>query len=100
MAFIHKGCGGEINVVKRKCKLCGKVWTGGKSLLVPPDDWMLMLQGEARKPTSYARWADKVPYAGTVAGMLPNWPRWLRILTFIIYIISIPLVIILFIKGC
>jgi len=32
-------------------------------------------------PTQYARWADKVPGVSFVAGRLPNWPRWMRILT-------------------
>jgi hypothetical protein len=100
MAYLHRDCGGQINLIKRQCKLCGKIWTDSKSVIVPPNDWVLMLRGEERKPTSYAKWADRVPYAGTIASLFPNWPRWLRIMAFILYIISIPIMIMVFIRSC
>ena len=28
---------------------------------------------------THAKWGDKIPGVGNVAGLLPNWPRWLRI---------------------
>jgi len=84
MPYIHTGknCNGEIGLWSRKCKKCGKRWPlmalfGYK----PPKDMRFVVIPPEKQETKYAKWADKVPYAGNIASSLPNWPRWARILT-------------------
>ena len=100
MAYIHKKCGGDISLFRRKCKKCGKVWNDGRTWLLPPKDWIMLVRGTPSKPTSYAKWGDKVPFAATVASMLPNWPRWARITAFVIYIVTSIVFIAWIIQGC
>lgn len=86
MPYYHiTKCGGEISFWSRKCRKCGKKWPF--MLLfspVPPKDMKYLITPPVRGETHYAKWADKVPYAGDVASKLPNWPRWARILTAVV----------------
>lgn len=47
--------------------------------------------------TSYAKWGDKYPGVGTIASRLPNWPRPVRLIIFLLFWF---LLIGLFIKVC
>lgn len=99
-SYIHKKCGGDIAIFRRKCKKCGKKWNDAATLIVPPKDWILLKYDTPRKSTSYAKWGDKVPYVGWIAGKLPNWPKWARVTAFFIYILAIGAFIAWAIRSC
>ena len=96
MEFYHTACGGRIDTKTRTCLRCKRHWnwfsfrftlteirpvpaslTRSKPKLEP---WV------KPKPTSYAKWGDRLPGVGIVASKLPNWPRWARILVTLILI--------------
>jgi len=91
MPYYHHKCHGKIRwfpplPIPPKCTKCGKVWNP------------LVIYGPMRKDmyfaapttsafkgtTSYAKWGDKLPLAGVIASLLPNWPRWLRITSVVV----------------
>lgn len=49
-----------------------------------PDDMYFIIPQIKKGKTSYAKWGDKVPAVAMVASHLPNWPRWLRIVAFVL----------------
>lgn len=83
MRFIHTRCRGEIDPKRRMCKKCKKRWNLVSFMLTseirPMTDKKGRLVMEESRPTTYAKWADRVG-AGWFASKLPNWPRWARIL--------------------
>lgn len=101
MGYIHKGCGGEIRwwgifPVPPKCKKCGKTWNPLVIYGPPRGDMIYDIQ--PKTPATYANWADKFPFTGLIASLLPNWPRWARILS-VVVVIGIVIVIVYFIGG-
>lgn len=87
--YIHTECGGEINTKGRRCTRCKKKWNPISFIFDPtgirPTKVRVPYE-PMRKPTTHARWGDKIPGVGTIAGLLPNWPRWLRILSVVVII--------------
>jgi hypothetical protein len=84
MPYYHKYCGGKISwvpplPVPPRCNDCGKIWNPLVVYGPRPKDMEYRLE---REPATYARWADKLPGAGSIASHLPNWPRWARITSF------------------
>lgn len=94
MPYLHRDCMGEIGLLSRRCKKCGKRWPI-KYLFTPspPDDMFFYIKPKEikRGSTSYAKWADKYPAVGDMASRLPNWPRWTRLL-----VASVSILIIVF----
>jgi len=96
MRFKHKGCGGEVDTKARKCLKCNKKWGRSSFLFATDLRPMVGVDGQLKtkerpvseKPlvgqTSYAKWGDKVPGVSQIASHLPNWPRWVRILVFVV----------------
>ena len=86
--WVHSKCGGELDtriIGGRRCLKCKKRWSILSFIFTPSEvrPKMVKIPWEPiRKPTSYAKWADKVPLpVGQFASILPNWPRWARVLT-------------------
>ena len=99
MKYIHSGCGGEIDTRRRKCLLCGKKWTLISFWLTAGEIRPYKVEaGAVKRTTSYARWADRIPFVPVVAGHLPNWPRWARILSTVVVYGSI-ITLILWLVG-
>jgi len=97
--WIHMECGGTINIKSRLCTKCGKTWSFWDFFMDPVEIRPLKTTEEVPE-TSYAKWADRVPYVSYFAGRLPNWPRWARILsTLLIYGILVFGLIIVFFQG-
>lgn len=100
--WMHSKCGGEVDTKSRRCLKCKKQW-GYLAFIFDPKGLRLINIPipyepirEKEEGTSYAKWADKLPYVGVVASKLPKWPRWARIVAtialygiigFIIYIL-------------
>jgi len=97
--IIHKHCGGEVRMFPPLCKKCKKRWPL-YALFIQPKDIKILPVSVKRETTSHAKWADKVPYAGQVAGYLPNWPRWARIVATLTWIVFIIGIIAFAIKAC
>jgi len=99
MPYIHKGCGGQIKwffllPLPPRCTKCKKSWSPAVLYGAPPKDMTyISTRIEIKRHEDYAKWGDKIPYVGTVAGFLPKWPRWARILSFIIFLSIIGLII-------
>jgi len=90
MPFYHTKCGGDISILRRRCKKCGHKWSLWgiffDSHIHPGTSYDRQAKKPKRTPTSYAKWADNLPAVATVAGRLPKWPRWARItVVFIIF---------------
>lgn len=109
MPYIHKGCGGVIGLISRRCKKCKRKWPISAWFLYPPPKDMIFATRLGKIPagkiprmekgkTPYARWADNIPGAGIIASRLPRWPRWARILLFVGILIAI-LFIARYIRG-
>jgi hypothetical protein len=102
MPYYHSKDGGEILFWQRKCKICGKRWpiTALGSFKIPEGMTTFRVNAPKISPgtTQYAKWADRVPGAGSVAGRLPNWPRWARILVTLV-IVGIIVGIVIIIRG-
>lgn len=102
MDFYHSKCGGYIDPVSRECKKCHKKWSKISFLLDPrgirvlPGTMVGVKVANSKGKSSYAKWADKVPGAGAFASKLPNWPRWVRILSVVILFG----LVILLMRGC
>jgi predicted ATP-dependent serine protease len=90
MPFYHTKCGGDVRVGiwGGKCTKCKKRWNPISALF---NSEMRVIHEEkpekisTRKPTSYAKWADKWHGVPTIASHLPNWPRWARVLTGLVF---------------
>lgn len=96
MPYYHIKCNGKISILRRKCNKCGKKWPFMALLRYPqPSDITKHAWGE-KKPTTYAKWADKYPFVNVIARLLPNWPKWARILSTSIIILIVILVFIYF----
>lgn len=90
MRFMHTKCGGDIDIKTKTCLRCSKHWNWftwwmTATEIRPVAEIPTRKVGDraiSLKPTrkQYAGWADKVPGATLLPGMLPNWPRWARIL--------------------
>lgn len=101
MAYAHKHCGGYISMSKRRCTKCGKKWTFFKFWLDPtlakkhiqivPETQEKFQEKLANRHTkgSYSSWADRLPGVGTVASILPRWPKWARITTVVVILLII-----------
>lgn len=82
--YTHTKCGGTIDIRHRSCLKCKKRWSIIDFVIDPVGIRPILIKEEvSTKKRTYASWADKLPYVGIVAGVLPNWPRWLRILVFV-----------------
>lgn len=87
MPYYHKGCGGEIGLLTRKCKKCGHKWGISAWFQYPPPKNMTKFivptkPKAVRGKTDYAKWADNrnvIPGVAAIASLLPNIPRWARI---------------------
>lgn len=92
MPYIHKSCGGQIRwfppfPIPPKCKKCGKTWNPIIIYGFKPKDMLYVLPKiQIKRHEDYAKWADRIPYVSTVAGVLPRWPRWARMLSFIVFL--------------
>lgn len=83
--YLHTKCGGQVDVKKRSCTKCHKVWNIVEFVVDPIGIRPVLIKDKISiKKRTYASWADKLPYVGVVAGILPNWPRWLRIIIFLL----------------
>jgi len=87
MPYYHKKDNGKIGLWSRKCSKCGKRWPVSTWFIYPPPKDMTKYVVEGKdKPTTYSKWADKIPFASTIPQLLPNWPRWARIASFCILV--------------
>lgn len=103
MPYYHKGCGGQISILTRKCKKCGHRWGIMAWFSYPPPRNMTKYVVEAKAPsvkkgkTTYAKWADKpdmLPGVGWVASHMPRIKqRWARILIVACVITALVLII-------
>ena len=84
--WVHTKCGGEVNVLRRTCTKCKKKW-GLIAFLIDPTGLRIGKEVIKESPTSYSKWADKLPYVGLVAERLPDWPKWARILSLIVFLL-------------
>jgi len=107
MEFIHANCGGDIR--DRVCQGCGKKWglaaymsaTDIRPKPVSREERLAKLAEKPPKPvTTYASWADNIPFVPVIAKLYPNWPRKWRILSFVIFYGIIITGIIYWIKTC
>jgi len=107
MKFVHTKCGGE--VVDGKCLRCKKKWnhvTRLTTLEIRPmpvsrEDRKEKLFNKPPKPvTTYAGWADSIPFVSTVAKLYPNWPRKWRIISFITFWTLVITGIVFWIQSC
>ena len=96
MPYYHVRCGGEIRwyppfPIPPKCKRCGRVWSPLVMYGPPRKDmnFLVSLPELKKGKTTYAKWADKFPGAGTMASRLPNWPRWARMLTALVLVLAV-----------
>lgn len=93
MEFYHKGCGGTIDPVHRRCLKCKKQWN---LLSFQVNNEIRMVPGTLVKtPVNSGElpwWMDKTKFVDK----LPKWPRWLRIVT-VVLVLSIPISIIIWI---
>jgi len=99
MAYYHKKCNGRISILSRRCSKCGKRWPISVWFQYPlPRDMTKFIIEAGKEPGTYAKWADKVPFANIIPRALPNWPRWARILV-LITLIAIIVIITIIIRG-
>ncbi len=93
MPYYHVKCRGQIRwypflPIPPKCQKCGQTWSF-LTVFGPKRDDMTYVLPEYKGPkvklekggTNYAPWADTLPAVAMIASRLPNWPRWLRILS-------------------
>ena len=106
MILVHKKCGGIINKSNRTCSKCSRKWNIISFLFTPTDIRLVnsRINGEVKPikkgTTSYAKWGDYLPGVAQVASRLPNWPRWLRVLSVLITLgVTVGLIIIL-VSSC
>jgi hypothetical protein len=107
MPLVHKHCGGFVSSITCKCNKCGKKWNPLNFWFNPTISWNEIQNkrmskeeiasriASRHKKTQYASWADKLPGVGTVASMLPNWPRKVRIAVVLGLITAIVLLVVL-----
>ena len=90
MGYTHKNCRGEIRwfpplPIPPRCKKCGKTWSPLVVYGLPPKDMVYIKpKPSIKRHEDYAKWGNKIPFVGEVAGMLPRWARWKRILSFVL----------------
>jgi len=98
MNYKHRVCNGRIDTKKRQCERCGKKWNIASwytttELMPITESRKERLAKRAAKPqkapTSYAAWADSVPFVGFVASKLPNWPIKYRIVSVALFYIGL-----------
>lgn len=107
MPYIHNHCGGLVSEKTCKCQKCGKKWNWFKFWFDYPgmrnqvtvrhltkEEFAKKLAQKHGK-SGYASWADRLPGVGTVASMLPNWPRKVRIAVVLGLITAIVLLVVL-----
>ena len=100
MPYYHIEDGGSIGFWSRKCEECGRVWSIFSYFYPKLPKGMIWKRSKGlviyikKGQTTYSPWADRFPGAGEVASRLPNWPRWLRVLTLLVFVsVSILLVV-------
>lgn len=100
--YYHIKDSGKIHFWRRKCSICGKKWPISALFSFDIPKGMTKFQPAApaikKGKTTYAGWGDKIPFVGTVASRLPNWPRWARILA-VILLIGTVIIIVCLIGG-
>jgi len=98
MDYTHRGCGGSVDKKKKQCIRCKKKWNAVSwyttTELVPvtesrKDRLAKRAARPPRQPTSYAAWADSIPFVGFVASHLPNWPIKYRVLSVLLFYIGL-----------
>lgn len=94
MQYEHVHCGGTIDTKKRQCTKCKKkfgrieFYTNLTEIRPVKSSVEEKLQSKLvrKEVTSYAKWADRLPFVSQFASKLPSWPRWARIVsTFVVY---------------
>ena len=99
MPYYHMKCNGKIGLWSRRCSKCGKKWPiSAWFQYPPPKDMTRFIVKTQTEPTTYSKWADKVPFMNIIPRALPNWPRWARILVLVI-LIAIIVAITMYIRG-
>lgn len=100
MPYYHLKDNGKIGMWSRKCSKCGERWPIMAWFQYPPPSDMTryIIEGKEKRPVKYAKWADRIPGANVIAGLLPNWPRWARLLTVIVLVLVI-ISLFIFITG-
>ncbi len=100
MAYYHKHCGGKISILERKCSECGKRWSTSAWFVYPPPRDMTPYIREVKeyKPTTYSKWADRIPLMNIIPRALPNWPRWARI-SVLVALLAVIVLITVYIRG-
>jgi hypothetical protein len=101
--WTHTLCNGEIDTKTRTCLKCGYIWSRSHFFLDPYGIRPIIVHTET-EPTTYWTFIDKIPimgpYATEVAKRLPNWPRWLRVVSVVVTYTIIGLILFFLIKGC
>jgi len=103
MPYYHKDCWGRVGIVRRKCNKCGKKWTWRVWFYPkPPSDLIAFYSiPEAKQGnTSYAKWGDKYPGVGFIASHMPNWPRPIRILSFVLFLGLVFYLVMWLVRSC
>ena len=98
MPFYHaRRCGGDISLIRMRCKKCHKQWNPVSFFLDPYN--IRHYTNPDKRPTTYAKWGNKVPGVGEIASMLPNWPRWARLLTLVPIVSGLALIVYLILMA-
>ncbi len=103
MPYYHTKDNGRVGFWTRKCRVCSRKWPLSsyltislpKGMIWKPADKLELPKGEA----TYAKWGDRLPGVSIVASRLPNWPRWLRILTMVVFVGIALSVLYIFLRG-
>ena len=91
MPYYHTKDNAKIHFWRRKCSKCSRKWPVSALFSLTTPEGMVRAPAKEYKvkvkgPTTYASWADRVPFVSVVASRLPNWPRWARLLSFCIVV--------------
>jgi hypothetical protein len=95
MPYYHTHCMGRIKwipflPIRPKCEKCGKTWSWLVQYGPRRRDMFFSVEPrDETKKATYAKWADSIPGAAAVASRLPNWPKWMRILFFLVIVATL-----------
>ena len=101
MPYYHKKDGGKISLLSRKCSKCGKIWSISALFIYPPPKDMTKYIIEPRGSTfsKGSKKLFKIPGVEVIAQGLPNWPRWVRILSACLLLFGIVCLFLLIVRG-
>ena len=101
--WTHTTCGGTIDTKTRRCLKCTYYWNR-RDFFLDPYGIRPVIINTPSAFTPYWEFIEKIPvlgiYATEVAKRLPNWPRWLRVISVVVVYSLLVSAIFFFIRGC